>query len=404
MMLLRAIAAGPARPTAALIEADCIAGTQNNAAAVGTATSTTQLPWPQSAFVAQVPAAGSSTQYDPSGDATPLRSMLPSKHARSRSTQTPASCAAQSSLSRHGQVRRVQTTAALLGGVVAALRVTAAARSRLFRARRSGWYSRYPVAAELRRNLAHRSHPGRTRRPDCTASSDLHRKSHSGNRYRKPPAARAQRRKPRSCHSRRWSHTLSSGSRCSVDNRRCSSMARACPGTPHRRCPDAARRDCLRRGSRHPACGFRVVTCVRRIVSSVPVASIGSGGQSSDVPPKVGLTAPTVHASPSRGPPSQTNVSPTSGVSASAPQRGHGFSVCIPRPGRNRTATEMSPVPVAVSTSPVRSPSKYAVTHKGIGRSQAVTEARAISRRFARSDNHCPPRTRYPSTGNNACR
>jgi hypothetical protein len=90
-----------------------------------------------------------------------------------------------------------------------------------------------------------------------------------------------------------------------------------------------------------------VVTCWKRTAKPWPeMLSVTSGGQLLDTPPNSGLTASTVHGSPSFGPPSHANVSPTSGFWLSAPQRGHGLSFVMPRWTRERRNADASPSPV----------------------------------------------------------
>ena len=108
-----------------------------------------------------------------------------------------------------------------------------------------------------------------------------------------------------------------------------------------------------------------VVISDRRSEYSTPVANCGSVEQSSEVPPNRGFTAPTMQVSPFRGPPSQVNVSPITGVSAGAPQRGHGCDKEIPRAGLERTSADRFIVPRDGSTKPETSSSTYVVMQSG---------------------------------------
>jgi hypothetical protein len=83
-------AAGPGRPTDALTATEDVGGTQNKATLVGSKAFSLQEPTLQSALLVQAPTLGSSVQYVPSGEDTPLRVIVFSKQRRGDWMQVPA--------------------------------------------------------------------------------------------------------------------------------------------------------------------------------------------------------------------------------------------------------------------------------------------------------------------------
>ena len=139
--LLNVIAPGPGMPPAALIDADAVGGTQNSATVVGSDESGTHEPTAQSALLVHVVAFGSSVQYDPSGDGSPVREIRFSKHGRLNRLQGPLAPAfVQSALlvqprngwSTHSPTRAVGLAAVRI--VVAAALLEAAQSARQVRA------------------------------------------------------------------------------------------------------------------------------------------------------------------------------------------------------------------------------------------------------------------------------
>src|SRR5262245_42897160 len=70
--------------------ADAVLPMHASATYVGSTVPATHAPAAQSEFDEHAPVAGSSTQYEPTGDATPVRSMTFSKHGQLRRMHVPA--------------------------------------------------------------------------------------------------------------------------------------------------------------------------------------------------------------------------------------------------------------------------------------------------------------------------
>ena len=319
-------------PLTARVPADAVPDVHKTASRVGSIVHGTHSPMVQSTLVAQFGAAGSPRQRESSGVAAPVRAIILSKHGRFEA-HSRRRCGGAVGVGRTIEVGHERTRTDLVGG---AAQPGSPVLQHCSRSPCPQMRSSQPLFCCCHTGVMPCSQvsPSRIARRSCTGSRDRRRRIRSDSRHRKRWAVRAPQRTRRCrCSHRSW-HIRSSARRCSAGNRRWSRKGRPCrgrlryhrsdegpPETPPAEGSSGLHRDTLGRqaiernrkpGARHVRSGARraIGTTCRRSTDS----------RATDSASLAVARATFAHER-------IANLRALAG----APQRGHGWSVPMPR-------------------------------------------------------------------------